>query len=114
MVAQLPVSERLLEYLKPGEPARAQILTSPMRSWPGRVSTISPATLEQPVTARANVERQAPPRRPDQFVALTVFDNADGTLLPGASARVKIRSSRESYGSRAWSVVWRRLRTIVW
>jgi putative peptide zinc metalloprotease protein len=114
MVAQLPVSERLLEYLKPGAPVTAQIQTSPMKSWPGRVAMISPATLEQPVTATANVERRAPPRRPDQFVALAVFDNADGTLLPGAAARVKIRSSRESYGSRAWSVVWRRLRTIVW
>jgi multidrug efflux pump subunit AcrA (membrane-fusion protein) len=114
MVAPLPVSERLLEYLKPGAPVRAQIDTSPMRSWPGRVSMVSPATLEQPVTAQANVERLAPSRRPDQFVALAVFDNTDGSLLPGAQARVKIRSNRESYGSRAWSVVWRRLRTIVW
>jgi len=114
MVAQLPVSERLLEYLKPGAPVTAQIQTSPMKSWPGRVAMISPATLEQPVTATAGVERPAPPRRPDQFVALAVFDNADGTLLPGAAARVKIRSGRESYGSRVWSVVWRRLRTIVW
>lgn len=114
MVAQLPVSERLLEYLKPGAPVSAQIQTSPMKTWPGRVSTISPATLEQPVTATANVERPGPPRHPDQFVALALFDNADGTLLPGAQARVKIKSSRESYGSRAWSVVWRRLRTIFW
>jgi putative peptide zinc metalloprotease protein len=114
MVAQLPVSERLLEYLKPGAPVRAQVQTSPMKSWPGKVSMISPATLEQPLTATANVERLAPPRRPDQFVALAVFENADGSLLPGAEARVKIRSSRESYGSRAWSVVWRRVRTIVW
>ena len=50
-----------------------------------------------------------------QAVSVDGFcDNADGSLLPGAEARVKIRSGRESYGSRAWSVVWRRLRTIFW
>ncbi|HMA16927.1 MAG TPA: HlyD family efflux transporter periplasmic adaptor subunit, partial [Thermoanaerobaculia bacterium] len=114
MVAQLAVSERLLEYLTPGAPVSAQIQTRPMKTFAGTVSTISPATLEQPVTARPDTKRTAPPRRPDQFVALAVFDNADGSLIPGAEARVKIQSRRESYGSRAWSVVWRRLRTIFW
>lgn len=114
MVAQLAVSERLLEYLTPGAPVSAQIQTRPMKTFAGTVSTISPATLEQPATARPDTKRTAPPRRPDQFVALAIFDNADGSLIPGAEARVKIQSRRESYGSRAWSVVWRRLRTIFW
>ncbi|HEU5248681.1 MAG TPA: efflux RND transporter periplasmic adaptor subunit [Thermoanaerobaculia bacterium] len=114
MVAQLPVSERLLEYLKRSESVTAQIHTLPMRTWRGRVQSISPATLQQPVTATAGTRWQLPSSRPDQFVALTVFENAEGTLLPGAAARVKIRCGRESYASRAWSVVWRRLRTVVW
>lgn len=114
MVAELPVSERLLEYLRPGASVTAQIQTRPLKPQRGRIAKISPATLEQPATATAGVEGAAPPRRPDQFVALAVFDNPDGALLPGAEARVKIRSARESYAARAWSVVWRRLRTIVW
>ena len=114
MVAQLPVSERLLEYLKPGSPASARVQTRPMKTWAGSISMISPATLEQPGTAKAGQEPSAPSSTPDRFVALALFDNSDGTLLPGAAARVKIRSGRESYGSRAWSVVWRRLRTIFW
>ena len=114
MAAQLPVSERLLEYLQPGAPVRAQILTRPMMSWLGRIETVSPATLDQPVTATAGVEAPGPPQRPDQFVVLATFDNADGSLLPGAAVRVKIQSRRESYASRMWSVVWRRIRTIVW
>lgn len=114
MVAQLPVSERLLEYLKRGESVTAQIDTLPMRSWRGRVQSISPATLQQPVTATAGTQWHPLPSRPDQFVALTVFENAEGTLLPGAAARVKIHCGRESYASRVWSVVWRRLRTVVW
>jgi putative peptide zinc metalloprotease protein len=114
MVARLPVSERLLEYLKPDGPVTAQIDTRPMKSWRGRVQAISPATLQQPVTSSAGADWRLPSTRPDQFVALAVFENAEGTLLPGAAARVKIRCGRESYARRAWSVVWRRLRTIVW
>jgi putative peptide zinc metalloprotease protein len=114
MVAQLPVSERLLEYLKPGASVTAQIHTRPMKSWRGRVQAISPATLQQPVTSSAGEDWRLPSNRPDQFVALAVFENAEGTLLPGAAARVKIRCGRESYARRAWSVVWRRLRTLVW
>jgi putative peptide zinc metalloprotease protein len=114
MVAELPVSERLLEYLKPGSPASARVQTRPMKTWAGSISMISPATLDQPVTAKAGKEPSAPSSTPDRFVALALFDNSDGTLLPGAAARVKIRSGRESYGSRGWSVVWRRLRSIFW
>jgi multidrug resistance efflux pump len=114
MVARLPVSERLLEYLKPGAPVTAQIGTRPLKSCRGTVRSISPATLQQPVTSSAGADWRLPSNRPDQFVALAVFENADGTLLPGAAARVKIRGGRESYAQRAWSVVWRRLRTLVW
>jgi putative peptide zinc metalloprotease protein len=114
MIAEVPVSERLLEYLQVGAPVRALVQTSPMNSWPGKVERISPATLEQPATAAAGSEPPAPRAMPDRFVARAVFDNARGSLLPGAGARVKIRASRESYASRAWSIVWRRLRTIFW
>lgn len=114
MKAEIPVSERLLEYLKVGSPAVAQIQTSPMRSWPGLVATISPATLDQPGTAEAGKEPPAPSSDPDRFVAVALFDNPQGGLLSGAAVKVKIRSGRESYGSRAWSIVWRRLRTIFW
>lgn len=114
MVAEVPISERLLEYLKVGAPVSAQIRTQTMRSWPGTVARISPATLEQPATASAGNEPAAPSTKPERFVALAVFENPGGDLLPGAAAKVKIRSARESYLSRAWSVVWRRLRTIVW
>jgi len=114
MKAEIPVSERLLEYLKAGSPAVAQIQTRPMKNWPGSIATISPATLDQPGTAEAGKEPPAPSSDPDRFVALALFDNSEGDLISGAAAKIKIRSARESYGSRAWSVVWRRLRTIVW
>jgi len=114
MKAEFPVSERLLEYLKTGSPAVAQIQTMPLKNWPGSVASISPATIAQPATARDGKEPPMPSSDPDRFVALAVFDNPDGQLVAGASARVKIHAARESYGSRGWNVVWRRLRTIVW
>ncbi len=114
LVAELPVSERLLEYLKVGASVTALIRTGGWKARAGSVAAISPATLEQPATTTAGWEPAAPTARPDRFVALAVFDNNDGALLPGAAAKVKIRSARESYGSRAWSVLWRRLRTIFW
>jgi multidrug resistance efflux pump len=113
MVAEVPVSERLLEYLKAGARVAAQIRTRPMKTYAGSVTGISTATLEQPATVTGR-DPTAPSTRPDRFVAHAVFDNTDGALLPGTAAKVKIRSSRESYASRAWNILWRWIRTILW
>ncbi len=113
MAAEVPVSERLLEYLKAGSPVTAQVQTRPMKSYAGTVAMISPATMEQPLTANGK-DPIAPSVNPDRFVVRAVFDNSDGALLPGAAARVKIRSAREGFAHRAWSLVWRWLRSIVW
>ncbi|MCA1581942.1 MAG: efflux RND transporter periplasmic adaptor subunit [Acidobacteria bacterium] len=114
MVAEAEVSERFLEYLKAGAPVKALIMTRPMESWPGSIASISPATVEQPLTAAAGIDPRLPSQKPDRFVALAVFENTDGMLLPGAHATLKIRSARASYASRMFDVLWRWLRTIVW
>jgi len=114
MVAEVPISERLLDYLKIGAPVTAQIQTRPMKNYTGAVASISPATMEQPPTATAGRDPVSPSATPDRFVALAVFENSDGALLPGAATRVKIRSAREGFASRAWSLFWRWLRSIVW
>lgn len=114
MVAEVAVSERLLEYLSPASEVTAKVGTRPLKSYTGSVATISPATLEQPATASAGKDPAVPSAAPDRFVALAVFDNSDGSLLPGAEAKVKIHARRESYFSRGFSVVWRWLRAILW
>jgi putative peptide zinc metalloprotease protein len=113
MMVEVPVSERLLEYLKVGSRVAAQIRTRPTKTFAGSITGISTATLDQPATVTGK-DPTAPSTRPDRFVALAAFDNTDGDLLPGAAAKVKIRSSRESYASRAWNVIWRWIRTILW
>ncbi len=114
MAAEVGVSERFLSYLKAGAPAAALVRSSPLSTSRGSVETISAATAGAPSTVRDGKEPQAPSAVPDRFVAVAVFDNSNGELLPGAAAHVKIRSSREAYAMRAWRVCWRWLRTVVW
>jgi putative peptide zinc metalloprotease protein len=114
MGAEINVTERLLEYLHPGARVTAQVRTRPMKTEVGMIARISAATLEQPRTSVGGEEPVAPHALPDRFVALASFDNPDGTLLPGAAVKVKIRSNREAYLVRVWSVLWRWLRSVVW
>jgi len=113
MVAEVAVSERLLEYLTVGAPVAALVRTRPM-SWKGSIASISPATLEQPATAAAGIDRAVASIRPDRFVVRAVFDNPDGRLLPGAAAKVKIQSRRVAVLGRAFNLIWRWLRSVVW
>lgn len=114
MAAEIGVSERLLSYLKPGQPVSALVRTSPLGSRRGSVERISSATAGAPATVKAGAGPNAPTAMPDRFTVLAVFDNADGKLLPGAAARVKIRSDREAFALRGWRIFWRWLRTMVW
>ena len=114
MAAEVGVSERLLSYLKPGAPAAALVRSSPLGTRRGIVERISSAASGAPATAREGAEPHAPTAMPDKFVAVAVFENGDGRLLPGTSARVKIRSDREAFAARAWQVFWRWGRSIVW
>ena len=51
----------------------------------------------------------------DQTVAAqSVAENDDGRLFPGAAARVKVSSRRESYGMRIGTMIWNWVRTNVW
>jgi putative peptide zinc metalloprotease protein len=114
MVADVAVSERLLEYLEPGQRVTAWVRTAPMRVWQGQLVRISPATLGQPATSSTGKDPALPTAAPDRFIARAVFDNPENMLLSGAAARVKIRTGHASYASRGWNAFWRWLRTIVW
>jgi multidrug efflux pump subunit AcrA (membrane-fusion protein) len=114
LTAELPVSERLLDDLAVGAPVRALLGQRPTRPVRGQIVRISPATLDQPVTARGLKDPPRPSMRPDRFVALAVFENPDGTLRPGDVARAKIYAARASVLSRGWRVLRRWLQTIVW
>lgn len=113
LVAELPVSERLLEDLSVGAPVRGLLRQRSMRPIRGTIERISPATLDQPATA-SGADPAAPSQMPDRFVALAVFANPEGDLKPGAAIRAKIYGKRASYASRAWRVLRRWGQTVIW
>ena len=49
----------------------------------GTVVSLAPAALTQPATASPASDPAAPRARPEQFAAIAVFDNADGSLVAG-------------------------------
>lgn len=114
MVADLPVSERLLDDLGTGASVRALVGQQPLGAIEGTVALISPATIDQPQTAVGGRDPALPVLFPDRFVARAVFDNPDGRLRPGTFVRAKIYSRRASYASRAWRVIRRWFQSIAW
>lgn len=114
MTAELAVSERLLDDLERGAPVSVMLRSDRHSILRGKISSISSATLDQPRTAGERVEPAAPSDRPDRFVALTVFENPDGTLLPGMIGQAKIYGKRASFAARAWRVLSRWLQMVIW
>ncbi len=114
LVADLPVSERLLSDIRPGFPVKALARQQPLGSLRGKVSEISAATLDRPATPSGLSDPAAPRELPDRFAVRAVFDNAAGGLRPGDRIRAKIYCGRESLARGAWRVVWRWLRSVAW
>jgi multidrug efflux pump subunit AcrA (membrane-fusion protein) len=111
--AELAVTERLLDDLEPKAPVSA-LFKGRLAPARGTVVSISPATLAAPSTARDGAEPAAPREHPDQFVALTVFENQDGSLIPGMVGYAKIYGRRASYLARTWRVVKRWVQSVAW
>lgn len=114
LVADVEVSERLLDDLSPGASVRAYLPQSPMSTASGRLVRVSPATADQPHTAAGLAESALPLERPDRFVARIAFDNADGRLRPGDLARVRIVAGRASLLGKAARLLRRWSQTVVW
>ncbi len=111
--AELPVTERLLDDVVPKAPVTA-LFRGRLRPARGEVVSVSPATLESPSTARADADPAAPRARPEQFVALAVFENPEGKLIPGMIGNAKIYGRRASYAARTWRVIKRWVQSVAW
>ena len=113
LAADLPVSERLFDDLVPNASVSALFRghPAPVR---GTIVSVAPAALAQPATASPGSDPAAPRALPEQFVALAVFDNPDGSLVAGMAGRAKIQGRRASYASRAWRVLKRWAQSTIW
>jgi putative peptide zinc metalloprotease protein len=113
LTAAIPVTERLLTDLAPGQEVSLQLRSIPFPILRGRLASIAPATEGAAEPAAAG-EPLRPSERPGRFVAIATFDNPDGTLLPGSSGRVRIDGARASLLARGGRILYRWARTIVW
>jgi putative peptide zinc metalloprotease protein len=114
LLAEIPVSERLLTDIQVGAPVSLRLPGRPFRVFRGSIVRIAPATAAMPQTSTGSKEQLSPPELPDRFVAVAQFENADGSLLPGMAGRAKIYSQRASVLSRSWRVLYRWVRTLIW
>jgi hypothetical protein len=111
MTAEIPVTERLLTDLAPGETVTARLAGRPLERFVGKVASVAPATLSATDGKEAGLRA---PERPERFVALAEFANGDGRLLPRMSGTASIYGARASYLSRSVRVLSRWIQTIVW
>ena len=113
LAADLAVSERLFDDLEPNATVAALFRghPAPVR---GRIVSLAPAALTQPATASSASDPAAPQARPEQFAAVAVFENADGSLVAGMAGNAKILGRRASYASRVWRVVKRWAQSTIW
>lgn len=113
LTAAIPVTERLLTDLAPGQAVSAQLRGRPFPILRGRITSIAPAAEAASGPAPPD-EPLRPSERPARFVAIATFDNADGRLLPSSSGTARIDTARASLLSRGGRILYRWVRSIVW
>lgn len=113
LTAAIPVTERLLTDLAPGQAVSAQLRGRPFPILRGRITSIAPAAEAASGPAPPD-EPLRPSERPGRFVAIATFDNADGRLLPSSSGTARIDTARASLLSRGGRILYRWVRSIVW
>jgi putative peptide zinc metalloprotease protein len=113
MTAEIPVTERLLTDLAAGERVALRLHGRPLEKRTGAVVSVAPAT-ETAGDADKKVAALRPPERPERFVALAEFDNADGALMPRMSGVARVYGARASYLSRWGRIFTRWFQTVVW
>jgi putative peptide zinc metalloprotease protein len=112
--ADIAVSERRLDDLAPGERVTALLAGRPFPVARGTVRSVSAATAAQPATSGGEAEPAPPGEIPDKFVAVAIFENPDGSLLPGMAGRAKIYSKRTSPLASTARMLRRWLQTVFW
>ncbi len=114
MRVEIPVTERLIESIRVGEPVSIRVSAQPFRTYRATISAVSTAAETLPATSRDATESLFPSDVPEKFVAVAFVDNADGSLSPGMTADAKLLGRRVSYAAQWWRVLYHWVRRIVW
>jgi len=114
MRVEIPVTERLLESIRVGEPVSLRVHGLPFRTFRTRVSAIAPAAETTPLGVASRPDALRPGERPERFVAVAFVDNADGTLHADMAADVKLLGRRTPFLVQWWKVFYYWTRRIFW
>lgn len=114
MRVEIPVTERLLQTLRVGEPVALHVRGLPFRQFRVKISEIAPAAERLPATLHAAVESLRPGEVPERFIAVAFVDNGDGALASGMAADAKLIGVRSPYAVQWWKIFYHWTRRIFW
>jgi multidrug resistance efflux pump len=114
MRAEIPVTERLIQSMRVGEPVSMRVQGEPFHTYRSRIAAIAPAAQTLPAIANATNQSLLPGEIPERFVAVVEVDNSDGSLKPGMTAEAKLLGRRIPYAVQWWRVFYHWLRRIIW
>ena len=114
MRIDIPVTERLLQSIRVGEPVSIRVQGLPFRTFRTTISAIAPAAETIPVGAASRPETLRPGERPERFVAVAYLDNRDGRLHDDMDADARLLGKRTPYLVQWWKVFYYWTRRIIW
>ncbi len=114
MKARIFVSDRDLNDVRPGAPARVKVLPYAFRTYSGHVEQILPAAAtDAPVSQPQKLTRLGQ-ELTNRFVVVMVFPNPDGTLTGGMTGVAKITVKSRPLAWQLGRGAWHWLRSQVW
>jgi len=114
MRVEIPVTERLLQSLRVGEPVALHVRAWPFRRIRAKITAIASATERLPATSRSADEPLRPGEVPERFIAVAVVENGEGELASGMAADAKLIGSRSAYLVQWWKIVYHWARRVIW
>ncbi|HET7453188.1 MAG TPA: efflux RND transporter periplasmic adaptor subunit [Thermoanaerobaculia bacterium] len=114
MRVDIPVTERLLQSIRVGEPVSIRVQGLPFRTFRTTISTIAPAAETISAGAPSRPEALRPGERPERFVAVAYLDNRDGRLHADMDADARLLGKRTPYLVQWWKVFYYWTRRILW
>ena len=113
LIARVPVRERRLDEIQPGQPVELKLIPFPFETFTGRVIALAPASA--PVEGGAQPSSEPLPGL--EFTDFEVIVGLDGQpegLLAGMSGRAKIHLGRATLASRTGRALRRWFESQVW
>jgi multidrug efflux pump subunit AcrA (membrane-fusion protein) len=114
MRVEIPVTERLLQSIRVGEPVSLHVRALPFRRFRVKITEIAPAAEKLPATSSALEAPLRPGEIPERFIAVALVENGDGELASGMEAEAKLIGARSPFAVQWWNVIYHWARRVIW